>query len=413
MKERKSKYRKILLTLLAVSIVMNIAGCFPRFCDWYGDHVYGILADAVSILTARIPVAVGEVLMYLGILLVLLAVIFLILLLFLRKKQKYRKFCGGYFKALLITLVCVVFVYTFNWVIPFRGTVLGQGNPDLRTEYDYQQIAAVFEHAVSGMNAAAKEIPVADDGSVQFPTAEELHPKIAASMQALAPHYPRLSGYYPPVKTALCSDILNRMNIGGYNYPYTMEPTHNKYVSPTFLPVLDAHELSHHKGYYKENEANLLSQIALAEADDPFLRFSGFYDMYCYLDPDYTEAREQLADQLAAQGLLPTLDGMDIHETPKEILIARIQEIMEAEAELLGEWPELSERAGRILDAANQIEREVYEADAHPIDDMPAVQNVIEDTADFGWETQADILQENSYDGVTLLLLQYYEGKLY
>ena len=41
------------------------------------------------------------------------------------------------------------------------------------------------------------------------------------------------------------------------------------------------------------------------------------------------------------------------------------------------------------------------------------VQEVIQETADTGWETQGNILQENSYDGVTLLLLQYFDGKLY
>ena len=44
---------------------------------------------------------------------------------------------------------------------------------------------------------------------------------------------------------------------------------------------------------------------------------------------------------------------------------------------------------------------------------MPAVQEAIQTTADTGWETQERILQENTYDGVTLLLLQYFDGKLY
>ena len=121
----------------------------------------------------------------------------------------------------------------------------------------------------------------------------------------------------------------------------------------------------------------------------------------------------QVEEQLAAEGLIPSLEGMDLHETPKEILIERITQIMKAEAELIGEFPDLSERARRIINCAEQIEREVYAADVHPIDDMPTVQNAIEDTADFGWTTQAEILQENCYDGVTLLLLQYYDGKLY
>ena len=81
--------------------------------------------------------------------------------------------------------------------------------------------------------------------------------------------------------------------------------------------------------------------------------------------------------------------------------------------EICGEEPQLSERAGLIIDSAYQIEREIYNADSHPIDEMPAVQEAIQTTADTGWETQERILQENTYDGVTLLLLQYFDGKLY
>ena len=36
-----------------------------------------------------------------------------------------------------------------------------------------------------------------------------------------------------------------------------------------------------------------------------------------------------------------------------------------------------------------------------------------EEISDVGWNTQAQILQEYNYDGVVLLMLQYYDGKLY
>lgn len=411
METRKPKYWKILLILLLVSAVGNLAGCIPAFCDWYTDHIYCLIEGGISRLTAPVPVAVGELLMYLGVLLVLLAVLFLILLLFLRKKAGYRRFCRGYYKTFLMTLICVVFVYTFFWVIPFRGTVLGQGDPGKRTSFTFEEIRALTVYAANGVNAAAEEIEITADGKVDFPSESENLPKIAAAMQGLSGDFPRLNGYYPPVKTALCSDILERMGIGGYNYIYTMEPTRNKYLTPTYLPILDAHELSHHKGYYKENEANFLSELALSQSDDPFLRFSGFWDMYQYVFDGYLTAQDELLTNMEAEGRLqlPAFrDGMT-----KEEYMATAMERYRILVEICGEEPQLSERAGQIMDSAYQIEREVYNEDSHPIDEMPAVQEVIQETADTGWETQGNILQENSYDGVTLLLLQYFDGKLY
>ncbi len=411
METRKPKYRKILLTLLLLSAAGNLAGCIPAFCDWYTDHIYCLIEGGISRLTAPVPVAVGELLMYLGVLLVLLAVLFLILLLFLRKKAGYRRFCRGYYKTFLMTLICVVFVYTFFWAIPFRGTVLGQGDPGKRTSFTFEEIRALTVYAANGVNAAAEEIEISEDGKVDFPTDSGIMPKIAAAMQGLSGDFPRLNGYYPPVKTALCSDILERMGIGGYNYIYTMEPTRNKYLAPIYLPILDAHELSHHKGYYKENEANFLSELALSQSDDPFLRFSGFWDMYQYVFDGYLTAQDELLTNMEAEGRLqlPAFrDGMT-----KEEYMATAMERYRILVEICGEEPQLSERAGQIMDSAYQIEREVYNEDPHPIDEMPAVQEVIQETADTGWETQGNILQENSYDGVTLLLLQYFDGKLY
>ena len=410
MKKRK-KYRNILLGLLLAAAAGNLAGCLPRFCDWYTDHIYCLIEDGISRLTAPVPVAVGELLMYLGVVLVLFAVLFLILLLFLRKRQGYRKFCRGYYKSFLMTLVCVVFVYTFFWVIPFRGTVLGKGETGQRTTFTFDEIRALTVYAAEGANAAAEEIEIAQDGSVQFPSIADNAPKIAAAMQALSGDYPRLNGFYPPVKTALCSDILERMNIGGYNYIYTMEPTRNKYLAPTYLPILTAHELSHHKGYYKENEANFLSQLALSQSDDPYLRFSGFEEMYSYLYDSYLTAQDDLLTEMTAEGKLNLPEFRE--DMTKAEFLATAQERYKILVEICGEEPHLSDRAGLILDSAYHIEREIYQADSHPIDEMPAVQEVIQTTADTGWETQGKVLQENSYDGVTLLLLQYFDGKLY
>ena len=55
----------------------------------------------------------------------------------------------------------------------------------------------------------------------------------------------------------------------------------------------------------------------------------------------------------------------------------------------------------------------MYEADEHPIDDMPAVDELITDTADQGWKIQGEIIQERSYDDVVLLLLQYFYSPEY
>ena len=50
--------------------------------------------------------------------------------------------------------------------------------------------------------------------------------------------------------------------------------------------------------------------------------------------------------------------------------------------------------------------QERYEAVNHPAQKLETVSSQV---ADVGWSTQADLLQENSYDGVVKMVLQYYD----
>ena len=395
------KYLKTVIILLALIIITGLPAISPRLCDWYTDHIYGVLCDAVSHITGVFPFALGEIIMYLGIVLLVAGIVFLLLLIFLRKKPRYRKFVKVYFRSFSIALLIVVLIYMPAWFVPFCGTVLGQGNPELRTTFTYEEISDLLRYVVESGNAAAEEIAIAEDGNVAFRSNEENRALVIKAMQDLGSEFPRLKGYYPPVKQAICSDILDRMGIGGYNYPYTMEPTHNRYMSPLWMPVLDAHEYSHHKGYYKENEGNLLSVLALSRSEDPYLRMAAFIEMYDYLYMAYIEAQDQVLDQMIASG--------EITDWPEQIQTKEdIEQRKQIYVRVFGEEPEFTDRVWQIYNAGMEIEKEIYEADSHPIDDMPSVNEVITETADTGWKVQGDILQENSYDGVTLLLLQYF-----
>ncbi len=416
-KKKKSVYWRILLAVFSLTVILALSSFCTPFCDWYSNNVYIYLCDGLSYITAYLPFVLGEMMMYLGIIMVLFSVIFLILLIFLRKKPKYRRFCGGYFKTFLMMLMCVLFLYMPMWLIPFRGTVFGRGENTQRKDFTYDEIYALLEYTVNGANAAAEEIEIAEDGTVKFLTAEEMHPLITEALVGISDEFPHLKGFYPPVKPAICSDILDRMWIGGFTYPFTMEATHNKYMSPAYLPVLDAHELTHHKGYYKENEAEFLSQLALSQSDDPLLRLSAFYQMHDFVWEEWYDTVElmqiQALEEIVAKG---NYDFTFFPKTEEES--ARNMEILEElnwEKTLMEMFkePQLSDRVFQIVDAGFVIEQEIYEEDSHPIDDMPEVNEVIEETADVGWETQSEILQENTYDGVTLLLLQYFDGVLY
>lgn len=384
-----------------------LAGCSASFCDWYKTHIYSRYADAVGRLFAPLPFAAGEILMYLGILLAVLSLIFAVMLIFLRKKAGYRRFSGAWFRAMLMTVCAFLVLFAATWYIPFRGSVLGQGDRSaMRTEYSYYDLAKLMRFVIETGDAAAEKIETDADGKPVFLTKDALHEETARALQQFSAEYPLLSGYYLPVKDALCSDILERMSIGGYTYPFTAEATRNKYEGP--LAVTNAHELCHHKGYFLENEANFLSPAALLYSDEPQLRMTGCWEIYKCVSPEFTAARDEVIDAAVARG--------DIEPPPKigKVSWEEVKTYYENATDILGEYrAEFSDRFMEIQYASWSAGDESYAADDHPISDLPALDTFIHNTADLGWSTQKMILKENSYDGDLLLFLQYFDGKLY
>lgn len=373
-KEKKlTKFRIVILAMLGVTLLLNLAACVEGLCNVYKAHCYPVIATALGKAMGWFPVALGELLMYLAAILLLVTLLILGLFPVLRGRKGYRSFAAGYLKTMLGITVTVLFLYTLNWVIPFRSALLEIPGAVERS-YSLAEVRNVRNYLVEQLNSCALQVDRDESGQIIYP--ENMAESVYTSMRELGEVYPLLRGYYPPMKEALCSDVLDWMSIGGYTYPYTMEVTYNKYVIDLFYPSLLAHEMAHHKGYYQENEANFISFLACTQSKDPLVRYSGFRDIYYYMEDAYCSTLNALM-------------------SPQEA------------------WAEFSAQP-QVLDLvhwdethAREISQEKYREDSHPVQSLETVANEV---ADVGWSVQGDLLRENCYDGVVKMVLQYYDA---
>ncbi|MBR4759786.1 MAG: DUF3810 family protein [Lachnospiraceae bacterium] len=365
--------KKYALYVLIITLILNLLGFLQFFCDLYSKTVYGYLADAFGFLWSKVPLPMGEILMYLGALLLVLLVVFSLLFIFLQKRKGYVTFATTYIKCIICITATVLLLYTLNWSLPLRGSVLGEGKVTER-EYTLAEYEILRNFITQNMNEAVHEVERDADGNIVLLDRKEAQEKIVASMKALAAEYPRLKGYYPPMKEALCSDVLDWMDIGGYTYPYTLEVTCNKYINDLYYPALFAHESSHHQGFYRESEANFIEFLACVKSDDPRIRLAGYLYTYNYVDNAY-------------QSKL-----MEAYNT--DDAIARYDSQIKVDPQV-----GIDQAYARKLAIAN------YEKDEHPLEQYS---ETAEKVADKGWSTQERILQEDNYDGVVPLLLHYF-----
>ena len=376
MKHKIKPYWAVILVLTGVSLILNLIAFSKGFCDWYTDHIYPLLADGIGRVTALLPFNLTDWLIIGAILAGVMMPVLLILLIFLRKKPKYRRFTAGYFKSALMLAVCVLTMETFNWLIPLRGSVLGQ-NAVQKQEYSLEEMRTALNRITEELNTAEYAVERGENSRLIYPSRADMEQRVFQAMQAFSAEYPRLAGYYPPVKPSVFSDVLEWMGIGGYTNPLTMELTKNKYLTRLYEPVLIAHESAHHQGYYKESEANFLSYMALRNSSDPFLRYAALIELYFTVaDPFY----EAVQAECEAKGL-------DAADYLAEMEIVTPDDLM---------WEDLNN---------SYAERdEAYQADSHPLESFT---ETAEQIAEVGWDTQAAVLQEYNYEGDYVLVMEY------
>ena len=408
-----SLYTKTILMIITITLIINLVAFSRSFCDFYTKHIYHHIANVISRVTGILPFNLGEIMMYLVMIMIVALLAFLIVLLVRRlaavynKKsiglfyKKFRHCVAVYMKVILATLVVTALIYTLNWFIPFRGSgaqVVADMNVEATAgestkanenvsddngvdtsderEYTTEDLFSLRAILINNINSLAEQVDRDENSYIK--QEEDMYEEVVKAMEGLSDIYPILDGYYPKVKLAYCSDILDFMGIGGYTYPYTMEVTINKYTTYMDYGPLVAHEMAHHKGFYTERDANFISFLAGTNSDSRLLAYSSYRYILSYVtDECYTAANEMY------------------NKDPEGTL------------EFLNKQPELSARVK--LDDQHNIEeyQKNYEANVNKALEEN-VSRAAKSVADVGWDTQADLLEEKNYDGVVLMLLKYY-----
>lgn len=348
---------------------LNIAAFYTPFCDTYRSTVYGFIADNLGTATGYFPYVLGEVLMFTFIAIILLFIIIFILFFFLRNRSGYRKVFFDFSRFTIVVCLITLLLYTLNWSIPFRGsvvTVKGAGD----RKYKLDEVIKVRNYLVSKVNETANQVERDEKGRVIYNNKRSAS-HIVDSMHELASDYPLLEGHYPPMKKAFISDVLEWMDIGGYTYPYTMEVTYNKYCTDLYYPFLYAHESSHHQGYYKESEANYLAFLGCINSSDKNAVYSGYLEIYYYFE---------------------------------EAVVGKL--VVDKKEDMITKLPGLSEQVVKDINNAILDSNKLYEKDSHPAEKFSESINKVSET---GWDVQDEVLKEDNYDGVVDLVLKYYD----
>lgn len=374
------KKRKFWLpaAFILCAVILNITGreCRP-FTDFYVTYIFPIWGTAYGKVTGLVPFSVGEWMLYLAVVMLFVLVLGGAVYVIFRKKLPdkwkciYRKY--SLFVYWIFGVICVIM--TLNCFLLYQSSPINeryQIGAGQKREYGISEIALVRDYVVEQANALSVTFDRDEKGYLIYtlPLKEEAK----AQMRKLGEKFDVLSGDYPDPKGLAMSGFYSQQYIMGYYFPFSMEANYNRQMYLTNIPVTMCHELSHLKGFIREDEANFIGYLACVDSDDPLFRYSGYLSVLGYLDRDFFRAVGEDSEVYLTHPLISDL-------------------VMEDKKFLTQEtWEKVEEKAVLKTETVKQA------ADAFL--DTTLTLNGVEDG-------------RISYSRVVDLLLQYYDGILY
>lgn len=300
----RSKRRGVILWggLLFIGILLNLAArLFPDFAEWYAVHVYPLAVGTMGRFLSLFQFSVVEMLIYLAALSILVgAAVLTRRKLVLGLQLPWQQL--GHLLGKVLTVLLLLF--TLNCGINYQRMPFSQRAGFVLQESTEEELIALCEWLVEELNREAEQIALDGEGHVRL--TGDVQEEARKAMQAVAGEYPELGGYYPKAKPVLSTWSMSCQLIQGQYSPFTVEANYNRGMPDQDKPSTICHELSHLKGFMREDEANFIAYLACRASDAPEFRYSGSILAYIYsgnaLHQQDREAflrvREKLSDQV-------------------------------------------------------------------------------------------------------------------
>lgn len=135
------------------------------------------------------------------------------------------------------------------------------------------------------------------------------------------------SGFLTKPKRVLFSEGMSWLGISGMYAPFFSESSISDDGIQASIPYTITHELAHSVMFGREDEANFVAFLACINADDPMVRYSGYYRAYSYCanalyaaDPDlYQKMRDEVPKEVLSDRMIESLHVSSYQGTSVEI----------------------------------------------------------------------------------------------
>ena len=251
--------------MLVLSFLLQIlARKVPGFGEWYAERVYPVIVGVFGRISGIFPFALAEIGFYF---LAVLSVFYVV-----RHFQEKR----GVFIRILFLAAALFFLFTVNCGINYyRKPFSSYSGLEVRKS-SVEELKSLCLKLTDTLNRMREE------GVTGKVNVEKSKRESVIAMEKLGETYPELSGFYPQPKPFVWSYFFSVQQLCGQYSPFTVEATYNRSMPDYNIPHTVCHELSHLRGFMREDEANFIGYLACIGSEDEAFQYSGYLTGWVY-----------------------------------------------------------------------------------------------------------------------------------
>ena len=282
---------KIIYVISAFCAVLYVSFIFfPAFADFFNYNISPIIRITLAKLTGWIPFSLTELI------LMLLPIIIGVIVYFGIKKYSSSWRNVGIFCLIVLSVAAYVFsTFTLGFVPAYRGSTL-----DKKMGLDKQPVSAdelylTTQIVINNLNEIVDDIEFREKGdfSVMPYGYSELNDKLIEAYDKASEKYDFIQSFDSNIKRIMLSEPMTYTHISGVYTFFTGEANINTNFPDYTIPFTAAHELAHQRGIAREDEANFVAFLVCSEADDAYIRYSAYLNLFEYLAGPLSRANSQ------------------------------------------------------------------------------------------------------------------------
>ena len=271
-------WTKIIAAFALASAGIHLLAIFNAdFAEFFNHYVAGGVRALLSTVMWVIPFSLAELII------ILLPVAFVTVLVIGFRisgdDEKFRRLIC----ILLSLILCIYSLFVWTFATGYRMARLDSRLELGETEVTKEELYDTAKWLMLETNRLAQEVEFDERGASVMPySLGEMSARLGDAMDIASDEYGLFFNFPTRAKPVMLSRAMSYAHITGVYTFFTGESNLNVDFPDYTLPHTAAHEFSHQRGIAREDEANFMAFLICDASDDPYIRYSGYLNMFEY-----------------------------------------------------------------------------------------------------------------------------------